>query len=1742
LALLISLVATAGCHRAEDSFAGRQEQAVTSVCTYTPDGGTLAPATLDKLRVAGSCATDPDCNGLGAGVRCASPDGNGMRCVAVCTVDGDCPGGSYCDSASGTCTFDCDGAATGAFVCASGQSCGTTGHCGPACTPVLTQPTLSVSPVGLALVVPSGGDLTRSTGSVTVSLTLPDQAAVATASAQTITVTADTGTLVSCDPNADTTHSTFTPSCTLGSWTYRALNDGSGAYAATNRMWIQLAPASGQLNDPSFAVTLSGVNVVHPRVQVAVKPLRPSVVGAPVADGTYQGLLLLKADPSTADAQPGDAPLQVTAYAKDGHLVIVDPTHSVMPSGVVHLQSSGKPGASAYADDWFNDASTKVAGLSGVFKVVVTPTTIAQAGQGGPVAASFIIGLPSPQSGSLTYQVRLKPQGELDVCPAQGSCAIGTTCNATSKRCEPLPAPSYTGSLAISNQLSHDAATRWSRAAANLFNIYNWSDGGASFPPAPPLAASTAGGEPIVNDAYNPAHGAAGHPLQIGATFSETSLVPWGLGTWQMVATEVGYNVCVRDIAELFTNGKGWPSWTILPRSSAYQYGSAASCNPAASGVTSPQQWQTDGYYGAHAANICDHLYGTVAEFNDGGAPDHCGVNRYANYNWRHNLIPCLVDTSVGPYNGGAQADSGQCQTLLSKARQDGLIADLTLPQYLAKYCVETDEVVTWGQTWQSGLRWDNIMLCPYAHMFGPTSGSALAERLACYAPLDRVGNQSCATAACAAGLTCNAQHICVETDPAAALETSRLGTTMLATSGDLRCASDPREPWYAPMPLTFEIFNQRDAAIESSNGAPVHTMSLADMHDKCLADLQLTPSQADAGSATSLSSLLGLFQRRACVSLARFYPAMMHPGVDPGRYSLRLMQQWLAVHSLVAQEGLRKWAIHRVINDGDTSSSGVAPAPADTVEPLTPLVDLLDNAMGLFLDRNVVGALEGVSAAELADPDYRKEHVASFVDPRPIDHEQSDGLPVALLDGMGSYFQLLQFYGRRASATSYDDCKSKSSGTRAAAMARIGNALRVAQTVEALALELHDRALVANANPPWAARWRAVRAAFVAERAQLYAQLRELAACDTFLGINDGATPLYFANPANATTVNDFPASDNLLHNWAERWVDNARNSLANARSAWKDANASEIQQAIQDIGVDQHLTVVEQKYGAQLLQLCGTPPGATESNMLDQFGSNPGQLAPESCFVLPNCNPDAPTPKADCLRGQLGETTLALLGAKQDILIAQSNWQDAQSRLQVKAGHCQWLMQTLGAANDAIAAHAQSMDQMQESLRAAEQVAGTFSMVVGLVTAAAATAATGGAGVVVGAALIAGIANSEGTNIKDDMAEADRDFNASMQELANNVTVQNCFAEESQLRIGIGALAQTVERRAIDFQAALVRFKNQQDQVRQLVAEGQLAVASEKNRSTLQIAHNFWFDEQLDQYLSDFEYAQRMTYLAAQAVEYEFQQSLGVRGQILAATHPNQLRDVLTRQLEATYASQQVDGLPVAKDSIVLGLLDPSGGSLGLLQLSDTTSGRGYSPRQRLRDLITSPANAVYDARGAYVGQGIAFTINENTLGLNAFSLSDKCDERIQQVTGTIAFDVNGLNNGPIPVQLRKRNTFGGRMCSSMQDSSSSVIPWVDPFRGKTGEPRRAVDSFTPVDLQLRWDVTLTELYAPTYPGPFASEQQDMGLYGDYLLVFPWNGLLSNGFQLSHLDNVYFRFDFLRSISSGQARLAHR
>jgi hypothetical protein len=360
-------------------------------------------------------------------------------------------------------------------------------------------------------------------------------------------------------------------------------------------------------------------------------------------------------------------------------------------------------------------------------------------------------------------------------------------------------------------------------------------------------------------------------------------------------------------------------------------------------------------------------------------------------------------------------------------------------------------------------------------------------------------------------------------------------------------------------------------------------------------------------------------------------------------------------------------------------------------------------------------------------------------------------------------------------------------------------------------------------------------------------------------------------------------------------------------------------------------------------------------------------------------------------------------------------------------------------------------------------------------------------------------------------------------------------------------------IVRRTTDTVAAGQEFENIKTATLRAYDEGTAALKAEQGRTLPSFAHSYWYDEKVEEFSKQFKWAKRLVYLAMRAVEYEFQESLGLRGDVLTATHPNQLSDAI-RSMQAEVATRSINRSRPQEASVVLSLRDDV---LGLVDMSlyAEPGERNSTPLQSLQAMLWNDKYALRDKNGKWVGQGIRFVVDPK---MNS-QLKDRCAERLWRITATIQGDGLSSIEPGTPIKILKRNTFSSQWCEGKAEGSPMQVGHLQPsrnlFKDQTGpsDPTEN-DAYSTASIYPWFNVRRSDFYKTTYQDGASEELAGRGLYGDYVLLFPAemlegkdvpnppDGKLQasfkvNQFPLGRVEDVLIRFDYL-SVDNFAAR----
>jgi len=320
----------------------------------------------------------------------------------------------------------------------------------------------------------------------------------------------------------------------------------------------------------------------------------------------------------------------------------------------------------------------------------------------------------------------------------------------------------------------------------------------------------------------------------------------------------------------------------------------------------------------------------------------------------------------------------------------------------------------------------------------------------------------------------------------------------------------------------------------------------------------------------------------------------------------------------------------------------------------------------------------------------------------------------------------------------------------------------------------------------------------------------------------------------------------------------------------------------------------------------------------------------------------------------------------------------------------------------------------------------------------------------------------------------------------------------------------------------SALLSAKNRKDENRLTLLTAQAAINRERQRPVANYSHHMWYDEKIERYRREFEWSKRLAFMAMRAIEYEFQQSLPFRKDIVSATNPAVLEAVI-QALKQEQASRTINRKRPEEASIVLSLRDD------VLKIEDRSSApfgeRNWTPANRLRSRLWSDEYTVRNKNGDWLGQGIPFTLFDEGI------LETRCGERMWRVTATVQGDGLSPIDPGVPLLLLKQNTFSSKFCNGKGDGEThqvnSIRPSNELFKGgDTGRPEE-VAGYSTAMIYPWFNVRRGEFQSSKYTEGASEELAGRGLYGEYILLFP-KQVLEDKFPLQNVEDVLLRIDY--------------
>lgn len=535
----------------------------------------------------------------------------------------------------------------------------------------------------------------------------------------------------------------------------------------------------------------------------------------------------------------------------------------------------------------------------------------------------------------------------------------------------------------------------------------------------------------------------------------------------------------------------------------------------------------------------------------------------------------------------------------------------------------------------------------------------------------------------------------------------------------------------------------------------------------------------------------------------------------------------------------------------------------------------------------------------------------------------------------------------------------------------------------------------------------------------------------------------------------------------------------------------------------------------------------------------------------------PQNPLEVPGCVRGALGEAFLDVVDAATDIQRAQQAIVEYNESYDIAMESCLILQ----SANQEISEAQEDHRKNMRDLRIARTIADGVATVAGAAKECTATLAgadkttpwsaivsgtsTGGSCIAGGVEAVAIITSSvidaamEGAQLAHDNLVAGLEQNAEFDICANDAKLELVGLQTANLDLKSAVFA---------LDRATARVNEQIAEAQRIHSEGYPYLLEIEAQEIPSAAGDVWGDERVNTYLRDFQLARRATYLAVRAVEYEYQQSLGARQDVLDARVPADLETVL-QNLWTTSGTRSINGSRPSELSTVLSLRDD------ILQLGDESAWpdelRPLTRAQRFQLVLSSERYASYDSTGRYLGQQIPFTLapleafNFETGGVPIYADTD-CAERLWSVNaGIVGTDVfRGSDTTVARIDLLKRNSFFSQWCSPPASTQpafqqASVRPTRNLFRQPglgqpegTEETTRGIDGFSRARIQAFLGMTRARMEDSQYSNGETSELAARGLYGDYAIFIPANLISrngSNGLKLDAIDDILLRVDYL-------------
>lgn len=1071
----------------------------------------------------------------------------------------------------------------------------------------------------------------------------------------------------------------------------------------------------------------------------------------------------------------------------------------------------------------------------------------------------------------------------------------------------------------------------------------------------------------------------------------------------------------------------------------------------------------------------------------------------------RTTFVPCTHSNSLYDEFSlpGMPARPGRCRQLHAKTEKTRNIS-IPYSSYLAT-CKQSARYFLTPSF--NGQERDDVYLCPMDRdVILDNPNPVHAERIACYKPPTRAN----------------------EVEDARLLDTGRFGNTLAPTSGELRCTN-------GVVPSPIPIFTMRDTMPANSTGDTGY-----DLAEKCMRELATDPpSTAEPNVRAHLVNAFQGSNPPACVAWGKLAMTLDYSATRFPRYYQDTLKQWLSAHTYLAQTARTRWneATVRALGSDPRDSAFRQSAEASPSE-FEKSLDVMERGWALLFDRNVVAALNTMPASALADPEFRREYTNASLPGASI---QGVGLPAVIYETFADHLRALEMLLDHQGVEDFAWCGSGSNPQRRENLkARVGATIRLSITAEWVADGITARARQHTPALTWQERLGRARSEFGALRQRVITKANDLFECRNPLAREEGDVPLYFGNSADPS----FASSDRLYES-AKEAVADAAGMLNEARTAWVSARDTRIRQAVDDFDQERRLSDIASRYAGDISTLCGGMANLSPRDVLRRFdGSAPNALQPETCHIdltRPGCR--SASVDSSCYRGENGVAASNIDAAQRALQAALVQYNVALEQHDLQMEKCIDLEDTLRQNQTLRSVHQQKMNELR-SVKTSMDVAATAASAIK--DCSSIIDQVFSAGVNCGATLTEAGFRMVSLAYGASMDRAQAAHEVTMQMRDDDLRVRQCYFEAQHSYLGLRNLVEEYGKATQALSSSYIALRNGQEKVRQRLNEGKAEFAREQERRAPSVAFHYWYSEKADQFAARLDRAKKFAYRAVQAFEYDYQESLPVKYDVVVARHPEQLTRVLAL-LAPLRDQKSINGRKPRVGSYVLSLRDDI---LGLSLRSDgDDEDDAYLINRRLAERIYAPEAAIFNANGVYGGQAVRFSLTPEVLNASQASASlAQCAERSWTIGATVVGDNFGYG-GRVPLTILKSNTFSSQWCTGLRPPSASrmqvgrVRPWGDLFDVRSERARVQSDgtSFVPaVLLDTPLNQPVEQLRQPPRPGNDVLQGSTVefagrGLYGEYVVVFPPE-LLSR-LRVGSIEDVFLRFDVL-SVADAEYR----